>query len=366
MAVAAERGIWSGQFHERNMGVIGLLDYALVTNNNSLKEFVGNFYNYSKNFGIARIGFFPNMKGSLEEMRSWAENYTGDRNAGVCDEGCAVADMTWLAATLSEAGVGDYWDDVDQYVRNNLTEHQVLRRDLLEEIIAASPEHQLNPAYETAKNVLDRNIGCFLGTADPTMAYAWWVMCCNANCPRALHKAWKSIVRYSDGVAQVNLLLNRASPWLDVDSYLPYEGKVVLKNKTAREMCVRVPKWADKRAVRCRVNQREIARHWAGNYLLIADLAPRDQVVVEFPVVETVEKYTDLTYQQTYTCTFRGNTLMHISPRAERPCYRQTALGEDGSRFQIYKGYPLYLRDALKGDRAPMKKMERYVAPTLI
>jgi hypothetical protein len=26
MAVAAERGIWSGQFHERNMGVIGLLD----------------------------------------------------------------------------------------------------------------------------------------------------------------------------------------------------------------------------------------------------------------------------------------------------------------------------------------------------
>ena len=91
-----------------------------------------------------------------------------------------------------------------------------------------------------------------------------------------------------------------------------------------------------------------------------------DQVVVEFPVVETVEKYTDLTYQQTYTCTFRGNTLMHISPRAESPCYRQTALGEDGSRLQIYKGYPLYLRDALKGDRAPMKKMERYVAPTLI
>src|SRR5215471_1455565 len=104
--------------------------------------------------------------------------------------------------------------------------------------------------------------------------------------------AWHGTLGYADGLAQVNLLLNRASPWLDVDSYLPYEGKVVLRNKTARQMCVRVPKWADKRQLRCRVNHMEIARHWAGNYLLITDLAPRDQVVVEFPVVETVEKYT--------------------------------------------------------------------------
>jgi len=366
MATAVERGLWSGHFHARNMGVIGLLDYALVTNDNSLKELVANFYTYSKNFGIARIGFFPNMVGSLESMHKWAASYTGDGDAGVCDEGCAIADMTWLAATLSEAGVGDYWDDVDQYMRNHLSEHQVLRRDILEEIIAASPEHKLNPLYETDKNVVDRNIGCFLGTADPTMAYSWWVMCCNANCPRAMHKVWKSIVRYDDGVAQVNLLLNRASPWLDLDSYLPYEGKVVLRNKTAREICVRIPKWADKKAVRCRVNKREISRRWAGNYLLIPELAPKDVVVLEFPVVETVEKYTDLTYQQQYACRFRGNTLMDISPRAERPRYKETTLGEDGSRFRINKGYPLYQRNSLQRDRAPLKKSQRFVSTTLI
>jgi hypothetical protein len=141
---------------------------------------------------------------------------------------------------------------------------------------------------------------------------------------------------------------------------------VVLKNKMAREISVRVPKWADKKAVRCRVNQKPIPAHWAGNYLLVPDLAPRDEVVVEFPMVETVEKHTDLTYNTTYTCTFRGNTLIDISPRAETPCYKQTALGEDGSRFTINKGYPFYLRDALKGDRAPLKKVERYVASTLI
>ena len=133
MAVPAEHGLWSVHFHSHTMGVIGLLDYALATNDNSLKEFVASFYTYSKNFGIARIGFFPNVIGSLESMHKWAASYTGERDAGVCDEGCAVADMTWIAATLSEAGVGDYWDDVNQYVRNHLSEHQVLRRDLLED-----------------------------------------------------------------------------------------------------------------------------------------------------------------------------------------------------------------------------------------
>ena len=59
-----------------------------------------------------------------------------------------------------------------------------------------------------------------------------------------------------DGVAQVNLLLNRASPWLDVDSCLPYEGKVVIRNKTAKRLYVRIPLWVNKREVQCHVKGR--------------------------------------------------------------------------------------------------------------
>ena len=38
------------------------------------------------------------------------------------------------------------------------------------------------------------------------------------------------------GQAIVNLLLNRASPWLDIDSYLPYDGHVKVQNKTAKSV----------------------------------------------------------------------------------------------------------------------------------
>ena len=32
-------------------------------------------------------------------------------------EGCTLADMVGLAVALTDAGMGDYWDDVEQYAR---------------------------------------------------------------------------------------------------------------------------------------------------------------------------------------------------------------------------------------------------------
>jgi hypothetical protein len=365
MAVAAEHAFWAGHFHTHTMGMMGLLEYAIATNDAGLKEFVANFYEWGRNFGIGRIGFFPTLLGPLSEQRKWAATYGGPGATGVCDESCAVADMTWLAATLSESGVGDYWEDVDQYVRNHLVEHQMIRRDLLEEIVAAAPKHETDFLTETDRDVIERNIGAFASGSDPTMLYAWSTMCCNANSPVALYKAWSSIVVNRDGIAQVNLLLNRTSPWLDVDSYLPYEGKVVLKNKSARKAHVRVPLWAEKNAVRCRVNQKPLVTRWLNNYLLVDGLAPQDIVTIEFPVLQTVEKHADLNYGQEYTCLFRGNTLVDISPRAERPHY--TTMGsDDGATFPITRGYPIYQRDLYKGNKAPMKKVQRYVSGVLI
>ena len=63
--------------------------------------------------------------------------------------------------------------------------------------------------------------------------------CCSVNGANSLYYAWHGITRFDEGVATVNLFLNRASAWMDIDSYLPYEGKVVLHNKLAR--LARVP-----------------------------------------------------------------------------------------------------------------------------
>jgi hypothetical protein len=246
-----------------------------------------------------------------------------------------------------------------------LIEHQVLRRDLLEAVIASGQEHKLDPRMETDDHALERQLGAFTSLADPTLSYPQWTMCCLGNCSVAIYKAWESILRFKDGIAQVNLLLNRASAALDVDSYLPDEGKVVLKIKLARKANVRVPAWVDKSAVRCRVNDRRIPPHWLNNYLMVEGLAPKDVVTLEFPMVETIEEHTEPRSRQQYTCRFRGNTLVEISPHAIRPVCTHWE-SDDGAEYAINKGYPLYQRESYKQHKAPMKRVRRYVSPDLI
>ena len=362
MADSYEQARWQGHFHWFATGVVGLTDYATTTNDVTLLRYLKSYYEYSRQFGIVRIGFFPAVVSTLAQRQNASKRIYG--GPGQNDEGCALADMIDIALMLSEAGAGDYWDDIDSMVRNHLVEHQMLDRDRLGHIIAHSPRFEVNPQIHNTENAIERNIGAFTSCAEPTKMYAWWTMCCNANMMLAMHKAWDSIVRFEDGLAQVNLLLNRASPWVDIDSYLPYEGKVVLRNKKAERMSVRMPLWVDRNAVRCLANGQEIPLRWLGRQLQIADLQPHDAVTITFPMVETTERHTEPTYDTTYTCQFKGNTLVDITPRpAEFSLQRISS--DDGGFTELNKemGYPLYQRAHLMGNTAPSKEVTRYVHP---
>jgi hypothetical protein len=177
---------------------------------------------------------------------------------------------------------------------------------------------------------------------------------------------WEAITRYRDGVAQVNLLLNRASAWLDIDSYLPYEGKVVLKNKTCRGIHVRIPKWVDRRAISCTSAGRKLVFSWAGNFIVLTNLTGTETITLEFPMVERVETYYLLTKDvgprwwehkeelPTYVLHMKGSTCI----KAEFP---------NRDKFtQSAPAYPIFQRDHYKADKAPMKKVTRYVHPKVV
>ena len=49
-------------------------------------------------------------------------------------ETCEVADMVFLALYLTRRGLGDYWDDVDRWVRNQYAQAQITNADFVERI----------------------------------------------------------------------------------------------------------------------------------------------------------------------------------------------------------------------------------------
>ncbi|MBI2843358.1 MAG: hypothetical protein HYX78_08155 [Armatimonadetes bacterium] len=323
-------GYFVGHFHGHVMYLRSLMDYAIVADDTDLMDFVRDGYDYARSLGISRMGWF-------------IEGTTWDSGRTHC-ESCCVADMTALAIKLSDAGVGDYWEDVDRYARNQLTEQQLVSKELLKRCVDGSPKRDVTPPGETADRVIDRTVGCWAGYATPTECSSTFSMhCCTANAAQAIYCVWEGIVRnLGDGLFQINLLLNRTSPWLDIESYLPYEGRVVIKNKTAKRVHVRVPNWVSRKYVRLRVGSKAVANVWLNNYLLVNSLKPGDVVTIDFHMKDSTVQATWM--DTTYTLKFRGNTVIDVSPR------------NDTSHW-----YPLYQRMYIARKKAPMVRKRLYL-----
>ena len=336
-----EMGHWYTHFHARAGALRGMLEYGMTARDERVLEFVRRAYEYTWTFGIPRIG--------------WVNCHPGTSN--VC-EGCALGDLVALAIRLTDAGVGDYWDDVDAVVRNHLVEQQLVHADRLERVAAASQECDVkekapHDRQVSVENVIQRSLGNFAGLSAPNSIPNPWVMqCCTGNGTQGLYYGWESIVRQSGDSAQVNLLLNRAAPGLDVDSFLPYQGRVIIRNKNLHRVSVRIPSWVAQRQIRSRVAEKERSGVRIGNFLMFDDLKPGDLIQLEFPIRERSAEYTANSrtkMEQTYKCTFRGSTLVDISPRDSSPT-----------------SYPLYVRQHMRRDKAPMKKTSRFVAERTI
>ena len=331
-----EQGHWFSHFHARAIALRGMLEYAMAAHDIRILEFVQRAYEYTWTCGIPRMG--------------WINCYPAAMNR--C-EGCALGDLVAIGIRLSDAGLGDYWDAVDGVVRNQLVEQQLIREDLLKQASEAGPERppdppDTHPDQELPERVIERSLGIYGGTATPTsVPNVWSMTCCTGNGTQGLYYAWEGIVREAGETAQVNLLLNRAGDLVDVDSCLPYSGKVVIRNKKARRIAVRIPSWVKRPELRADVSGARRPLEWIGNCVVFDALKSGDALTLVFPVEETTASYTvnaRTAAEQTYACTFRGSTLVDISPRDLAPT-----------------SYPLYLRDHLRGDDAPVKAVERFV-----
>ena len=287
-------GKFDGQISSYAAGLLGLLYYAEAASASDVMNFVRASYEYVRSFGISSIGLFGDID--------------------------ATGYMTMLAVKLSLMGVGDYWDDVEMYVRNELAEKQ-----------DAGGLFQKNsgyPGYIKAENQ---------GTDITTTAIA----------VHALYSVWDSIITGDKELAVVNLPLNRTSALLDVKSYLPYEGKIELDIKTAENVAVRIPKWANMSSVS--VSGASFTS--SGNLVLLSDLS--STVTVTFGIREWSRTYS-LKWNagdDTHTCitpaagwrasspinefdvTFRGYTAIRIAPAITNSSFPAATLYKDREDF---------------------------------
>lgn len=343
---SAERGHFKLHFHASMAAIRGVLDYALVAGDYRVQEFAHNAYMYARQTGINRLGLFPTV----------AEG----------TEGCSIADMTGMAVTLTDAGLGDYWDDVEMCVRNGLIEAQATDLEELQRVSGNGRERppmadfggHYDPRFSQANNkgvlpgqelhdhVLERSVGCFSHLVGARYQTPMLMQCCSANCSLALYYAWEAIVRRENDGAVVNLWLNRRSPWVDVWSSLPHEGKLEVANKGMPRIEVRKPGWARRSDLHCRLDGSDVTPAWHGNRMVFSGLRGNEQLVIETLCTLEHAKYTlvnirdPINSKERYAIEFKGHTALSV------------ALA-DGQVLPEHNWYRLFRRENMRQDTVP-------------
>ena len=339
-------------FHAHANTLLAMQEYARTVGDQELTEFVLRSYEYAKRYvanvetrdreraetpGGTLIGFFPEHVNSAE----WEGS-----------EICEVADMIALALVLSDSGAGDYWDDADRWTRNMFAEGQLLSTDWIYNLPGVGLENprpgSLSPsmvdAFSTTDRVPERNLGAFAGWP---AANDWYVgngsgimHCCTVNGARTLYWIWDRILQHHDGSLKVNLLLNRPSPWADVESHIPYQGRVDIKIKQAVRLEVRIPEWVSQTETRCRVNGTDRRGSWDRRYLQVGSVNPGDTVTLTFPIGER----TDVVHieKERFTLVRKGNDVVSIDPPG--------------------RVHPLYQRQHYRDNATRWRDMERFVS----
>jgi hypothetical protein len=296
---------FGGQAHGHSIALLSLLDYALAVGDKDLAAFVKSSFDWMLNpgavYGVSTtIGWFP-------------EWYVPDFPA--C-ESCTLGDIAGIAVKLSEAGVGDYWDLIDRMVRNHYAEAQLKSADWVYRMAENQPCKPV-AFNENAERAVERNIGAWSGWAGVNEWATWTGIqhCCTGNAARGLYYIWEHMLDFRDGGLKVNLLLNRASRWADVYSFIPNQGRVEIKIKEGcRNVNVRAPEWVESESplVACAVNGATRSLHWDGRYVSVGVANPGDRIGLTFPISERTVK--EKIGAGNYTLVIRGNTVVSIDP----------------------------------------------------
>jgi hypothetical protein len=122
---------------------------------------------------------------------------------------------------------------------------------------------------------------------------------------------------------------------------------VIVKNKGARRIAVRIPAWVDRGAIRATMGGTPVDLDWLGNRLIFRGTGAPCDITLAFPVRETTARYTvgaNTPGAYAVTCTFRGSTCVDVSPKDPAP-----------------PSYPFYDRAHLRTDRTPYRTVPRFV-----
>lgn len=301
-----------GHFHSRVDSTAGILEYAIATGNEAMKDWCRRVYDWAVTQGT-RYGLFP--EGLGPPIRSGHKDEYPEVSKH--SEICGTTDMIELALLLGKHVDPSYYDHGERYLNHILASQ-------LDDIswIAPPPDREDTEQF-TYQNVRERYRGSFTGRTTPNDLTNFGrydnMGCCTAAGGRALFMLWDGAAEYSGGQLEVNL-------WLDVNhdririSHNHREGYASFTpQKSCEVLKIRIPSWLKERKGSIRVfivgasAEGKCSPRFEEDYLVFTGLSEGMTVTVRYPVVEVLD--TQVFCGEEYKVTWNGNRVVEILPK---------------------------------------------------
>ena len=249
-----------------------------------------------------------------------------------CNETCSISDMMSIAGLIGRAGYPDYYDCLERYLRNPISNLQFVMTPDFEtyyrECNASSPPDAVAAGLATLRKFQGGIIGGsglndyenkLLGGAAGFEMFG----CCAPEGMRAIYTTWTSTIdrlpKSPAGPAgvYVNLSFTRPSKWGQVVSFMPESGRLTVKAAVRDTFFLRPPGWAPKDAVRAFVGEQPVPVIWSGSYVSFR-ARKGDELTITYPLLRFTHEVRGLwsgpARDLRMTFEWLGNMVVSASP----------------------------------------------------
>ena len=305
-----------GHSHATMHALWGVNHLGVLTGERRYVDFARRAWNWMLSRGTG-TGWFPAMPDS-------------------CNETCCVSDMISNAALFGRAGDAEHFDYVERYLRNYINTLQFVItpefEDYYREINAGTDPDAISGGLRQLRKFQGGIIGGsglndyendLLGNVSGFEMFG----CCAPEGMRAIHTAWAHTIEQRhgspwrpDGI-YVNMSLSRESPWGDVCSFFPDQGRITVKPKVDDVFYLRPPHWAPRERVSAFTGTRPIPPRWSGDYVRFDARAGAD-ITITYPLVRFHHQvrglWPDTAPGLSMSFDWHGNMVTAASPKPEK------------------------------------------------
>ncbi|MFA6175329.1 MAG: hypothetical protein WC765_01975 [Phycisphaerae bacterium] len=299
-----------GHAHARLATLAGIITLGIKTNQKQMIDWAKQSYDwYIRNY-CSSLGWCPEFIGRFDIKDEDCET-------------CTVMDAIQCALALTEAGFFEYYELVEKFTRNQLWENQLTDTSFFKNNIQKTDNES-----SCFNNVAQKVLGGFAGWAAPNdlignSIYANRLMnCCGPSGIKSMCLVWNNIYKLEENDLYLNILMERNDKIIEIKNCQPDNGLLTCIPNIQCNLYIKCRSWMNLKKINVKINNQIQTPEAQPGYLVIKNVKPNDLVSINYNIEDRQE--TSKFNGRTYTASWRGDTVIDISPSGQhKPFYQK-------------------------------------------